>query len=65
MKIKVLYREITNCIMCPYCQDDQVEFGDQACTHPENALAEISETSIPPTCPLPDMRLDTEDDSSE
>ena len=62
MKIKVLYREITNCTECPfYCKT----YSGAVCNHPDRGNSNILENAIPPDCPLPDMRLDTEDDSSE
>jgi hypothetical protein len=59
MKIKILYREITSCEMCPYCHE-------YVCQHPDEKIdVSTASKSIPSHCLLPDMRLDTEDDSTE
>lgn len=62
MKIKILYREITCCPECPYyCKT----YSGTVCNHLGRDNSNVLENSIPSDCPLPDMRLDTEDDSFE
>jgi hypothetical protein len=63
MRIKVIYREITNCRECPFCFS--LSTGGAVCSNKERRASVVPESLIPPDCPLPDMRLDTEDDSTE
>jgi hypothetical protein len=60
--IKVLYKEITCCPECPYYQ---YHYYSNLCMNKDKGDSKVLETSIPKDCPLPNFRLDTEDDGIE
>jgi hypothetical protein len=63
MAIKVLYKEISTCFQCPYCVGKtHVPFCSNNDRGPRTTVSDIG---VPSDCPLPDFRLDTEDDSFE